>query len=175
MIEAVQQRVRLRGKYQVEFKFDYELLKGKQTSYQISTYIFFPKTLGISLPYSSEYLGLDINYALLNRLAESTGGQVLRPDVPEAAAERLFRSTGQGMTALRDYWPWFVILALCLFVVEIAVRQVLLPSSWLTRLQRQQATPEPATRYTYDDLETIVHRRADERHQRSLSSTSRGS
>ncbi len=48
MIEAVQQRVRLRGKYQVEFKFDYELLKGKQTSYQISTYIFFPKTLGIN-------------------------------------------------------------------------------------------------------------------------------
>jgi hypothetical protein len=48
MIEAVQQRVRLRGKYQVEFKFDYELLKGKQTSYQISTYIFFPNTLGIT-------------------------------------------------------------------------------------------------------------------------------
>jgi hypothetical protein len=162
------------GRYQSRFPVqgngEYLLsFTGKQGDVTIG-----PKTLGVSLPYSSEYLGLDINYALLNRLAESTGGHVLRPGAPEEAADLLFSSTDQGLTDLQDYWPWFVALALCLFIVEIAVRQVLLPTSWTARFQRQQPAPEPTTRYTYGDLETIVHRRADERHQRSLSSTSRG-
>src|SRR5262249_20283665 len=86
-----------------------------------------PKTVGLSLPYSPEYLGLDINYGVLNRLAERTAGRVLRPDTPEAAAEALFTTPGQQVKALREYWPWFVVLALCLFVVEIALRQILLP------------------------------------------------
>ncbi len=133
-----------------------------------------PKTVGISLPYSPEYLGLDINYTLLNRLAEQTGGQVLRPDAPQEAADLLFAQSGQNMTALKDYWPWFVLLGLCLFVAEIAVRQVLLPTAWTARMQRQRPAPEPATTYTYGDLETIVHRRAEERHRRSMSSTPLG-
>jgi Ca-activated chloride channel family protein len=162
------------GRYQSRFPVqgngEYLLsFTGKQGDVTIG-----PKTLGVSLPYSSEYLGLDINYALLNRLAETTGGHILRPDVPEEAADFLFRSTGQSQTALQDYWHWFVILALCLFVIEIAVRQVLLPASWSSRWQRHQSETASTARYTYDDLETIVHRRADERHQRGLSSTSRG-
>ncbi|MEE9150069.1 MAG: VWA domain-containing protein [Candidatus Tectomicrobia bacterium] len=127
-----------------------------------------PKTVGVAVPYSPEYLGLDINFGLLNRLAERTGGQVLRPDMPAEAAEVLFATPGQSLSALRDYWPWFVMLALCLFVGEIAIRQILLPASWAARRQSRTAPSEPAVDYTYDELEAIVHRRAEEHRRRTL-------
>ena len=111
---------------------------------------------------------LDINFGLLNRLAERTGGQVLRPDMPAEAAEVLFATPGQSLSALRDYWPWFVMLALCLFIGEIAIRQILLPASWAARLQSRTAPSEPAVDYTYDELEAIVHRRAEEHRRRTL-------
>ena len=50
----------------------------------------------------------------------------------------LFATPGQSIETLKDYWPWFVILALCLVVAEIAVRQVLLPASWTARWQRRK-------------------------------------
>jgi hypothetical protein len=129
-----------------------------------------PKTVGISLPYSPEYLGLGVNYRLLNRLAERTGGQVLRPDAPEEAAELLFATPGQSIATLKEYWPWFVILALCLFVGEIAVRQVLLPTAWVRRRERRQSSQETVQTFTYSDLEAVVHRRAEERHRLNVSS-----
>ena len=66
---------------------------------------------------------------------------------------------GPALTALQDYWPWFVILALCCFILDIAVRQVFIPAAWTARWQRQAtaATPEVPS-YTYDELEAIVHR-----------------
>ena len=83
-----------------------------------------PKTVGIALPYSAEYLGLDVNRHLLARLAERTGGQVLQADTPDDAAGILF-STAQGTglpsaagRPLNDFWPWFVLAALCVFVAE---------------------------------------------------------
>jgi Ca-activated chloride channel family protein len=158
---------RYQGRFPVQGNGEYLLsLVGNKDELTIG-----PKTVGISVPYSPEYLGLDINYSLLNRLAERTGGEVLRPDAPAEAAEMLFATPGQRSTALKDYWPWFVILALCLFVVEIAVRQVLLPAAWTTQRQPQQTSQEPAMSYTYSALETIVHRRAEERRRRSLTTT----
>ena len=111
---------------------------------------FGPKTVGLSLPYAAEYLGLDINYSLLNLLTHRTGGEVLRADAIPDAAELLFAPQGQARTALKEYWPWFVVLALCLFVVDIAVRQVFLPAAWTARWQRQSEGPTPETpSYTY--------------------------
>ena len=101
-----------------------------------------PKTIGVSVPYSPEYLGLDINYSLLNRLAERTGGKVLRPEAVEDAAQMLFTTPAQNISTLQDYWPWFVVLALCLFIGEIAIRQLLLPSAWTTPRQRRDILPE---------------------------------
>jgi hypothetical protein len=45
MLETIEQAVKLHDKYQVEVKLDYELLPGKKTCYQISTYIFMPQSL----------------------------------------------------------------------------------------------------------------------------------
>jgi hypothetical protein len=116
-------------------------------------------------------LGLDTNYGLLNRLAERTGGRVLRPDVPSEAAETLFATPGQSLTALKEYWPWFAMLALCLFVGEIALRQLFMASSRSGRQRRAATEPEPD--YTYDELAAIVHRRAEEHRRRNVGTVSR--
>ena len=47
MIGSIQQAVIPHDRYQVELKLDYELFEGKQTRYQIETYIFVPRTLAI--------------------------------------------------------------------------------------------------------------------------------
>ncbi len=130
-----------------------------------------PKTVGVAVPYSPEYLGLDTNYGLLNRLAERTGGRVLRPDVPKEAADTLFATSGQSLTALKEYWPWFAILALCLFVGEIALRQVFIAATRTGRRQRAATDQEPE--YTYDELAAIVHRRAEEHRRRNVGTPSR--
>jgi len=48
MLERIQQSAISHDRYQVELKLDYELGKGKKTHYRISTYLFFPKSLGIT-------------------------------------------------------------------------------------------------------------------------------
>ncbi|HXW01516.1 MAG TPA: hypothetical protein VEC93_24105, partial [Anaerolineae bacterium] len=48
MIEGIQQAVKPHDKYQIEIKLDYELSQGQQTHYQISTYIFVPRSLGLN-------------------------------------------------------------------------------------------------------------------------------
>lgn len=48
MLETIQQSAISHDRYQVELKLDYELGKGKKTHYRISTYIFFPKSLGVT-------------------------------------------------------------------------------------------------------------------------------
>ena len=130
---------------------------------------FWPKTVGLSLPYAAEYLGLDINYNLLNLLTHRTGGEVLSADAIPEAAEQLFARQGQAGTVLKENWPWFVVLALCLFVVDIAVRQVFLPAAWTARWQRQSGglTPETPS-YTYDELAAVVQRRAGDQRRRSM-------
>ncbi len=130
-----------------------------------------PKTVGVAVPYSPEYLGLDTNYGLLNRLAERTGGRVLRPDVPLEAADVLFATPGQSLTALKEYWPWFAILALCLFVGEIALRQIFMAASRTGRPRRAATEREPE--YTYDELAAIVHRRAEEHRRRNVGTPTR--
>ncbi|HEY7494352.1 MAG TPA: VWA domain-containing protein [Candidatus Tectomicrobia bacterium] len=159
---------RYQGRFAMHGNGEYLLsLTGKKDATTVG-----PKTVGISLPYSPEYLGLDINYGLLNRLADRTGGQVLRPDTPVEAAHMLFATTGQHVSALREYWPWFVTLALCLFVGEIAIRQILLPAAWIARLQKRESTPAASPPvHSYGDLEAIVHRRAEERHRRGITTS----
>ena len=48
MLESIQQSAIPHDRYQIELKLDYELGKGKKTHYRISTYLFFPKSLGIT-------------------------------------------------------------------------------------------------------------------------------
>ena len=156
---------RYQGRFPVQGNGEYILsLVGKQGGEVLGS-----KTVGLSLPYSAEYLGLDTNYSLLQLLAERTGGQVLRAETPEEASALVFATPGQTYTALKEYWPWWVVLALCLFLLDIACRQLLLATSWRARSQAAstQHLPERLP-YTYEELETLVHRRAEDQRRRSM-------
>lgn len=48
MLETIQQSAISHDHYQVELKLDYQLDRGKETRYRISTYIFVPRSLGIT-------------------------------------------------------------------------------------------------------------------------------
>jgi hypothetical protein len=48
MLEMIQQSAISHDRYQVELKLDYELDRGEKTHYRISTYIFVPRSLGIT-------------------------------------------------------------------------------------------------------------------------------
>ena len=161
---------RYQGRFAVSGRGEYLLsLVGQQGEATIG-----PKTVGIALPYSAEYLGQDVNHALLTRLAERTGGRVLRLDAPEEAAGVLFSPppAGGGAAGLggppSDFWPWFLLAALCVFVAEIAVRQISLPAAWTARWQGRQPARPPRPGYSYAELEAIVHRRAEDHRRRSI-------
>ena len=161
---------RYQGRFAVSGRGEYLLsLVGRQGEATIG-----PITVGIALPYSAEYLGLDANRPLLARLAERTGGQLLQADAPEEAAGVLFSppqeagpSAARGRP-LKDFWPWFVLAALCVFVAEIAVRQISLPAAWTARWQNPQLSRPAGPGYSYEELEAIVHRRAEDHRRRGI-------
>jgi hypothetical protein len=64
MLEMIQQSAISHDRYQIELKLDYQLNRGKETHYRISTYIFVPRSLGITeRSYPKEELYRDIkNY-----------------------------------------------------------------------------------------------------------------
>ena len=64
MLEMIQQSAISHDHYQVELKLDYQLDRSKETHYRISTYIFVPRSLGITeKSYSKEEMYRDIkNY-----------------------------------------------------------------------------------------------------------------
>lgn len=48
MKQNIRQRVNIHDRYQVEIKVEYRLLSSRHTHYTITTYFFFPQTLGIN-------------------------------------------------------------------------------------------------------------------------------
>jgi hypothetical protein len=75
MLETIEQAVKPHDKYQFEIKLDYELLKGKKTAYQISTYIFVPHSLGIN---KNSYSKTDFYRDIQNYIRLKTPTFILR-------------------------------------------------------------------------------------------------
>ena len=67
MLDAIEQAVKPHDRYQIEFKLDYELRDTEKTKYQVSTYIFVPKNLGVHpKDYTQKHFYRDIqNYIRL--------------------------------------------------------------------------------------------------------------
>src|SRR5574338_126587 len=65
MLEMIQQSAISHDRYQVELKLDYQISEDKETHYSISTYIFVPRSLGITdKSYPKDELYRDIkNYS----------------------------------------------------------------------------------------------------------------
>jgi uncharacterized membrane protein/uncharacterized protein with von Willebrand factor type A (vWA) domain len=73
-------------------------------------------------PYPKEYRELKPNMALLSRLAEQTGGEMLDPDKIEEGVKRLYTPTpGKGRRGQETWWP-LAGLGLCFFLADLVLR-----------------------------------------------------
>jgi uncharacterized membrane protein len=98
------------GTYQVAVE---ERREGKTTGVQTAT---------LAIPYSPEFQALTPNRTLMTQLAERTHG-TLAP-----APEALFTRLRFSARTLHELWHLLVIVLACLFIVDIALRRLML--SW---------------------------------------------
>ncbi len=90
-VGSIQQEVKPHDQYQVEIKLDYELLAGRQTRYTVETYIFAPRTLGVS---AESYSKSDFYRDVQNYIRLKTPAMLLRdftesPTSPLTALKQL--------------------------------------------------------------------------------------
>jgi len=76
---------------------------------------------GAVLPYSPEYNAVGADNFLLSRLAEIGGGGVL----PIDKANEVFTRERKSARAPSDIWLPFLMLATCLFVLDVAIRRLM--------------------------------------------------
>lgn len=108
-----------------------------------------PKSFGLAIPYSPEYVDLGVDHAHLEAIAAATGGKVFALSKPSIDAIMTAKPR-QASQYERIWWPWFL-AALLLLLTEIVVRKVRLPVTWLQRLSRGTLDRED-TEPAYDAL-----------------------
>ena len=72
-------------------------------------------------PYPKEYRELKPNMALLSRLAEETGGEMLDPDKSKRVLSGLHTDAGKGRRGQETWWP-LAGLALFFFLADLVLR-----------------------------------------------------
>lgn len=96
MLETIQQSAISHDRYQVELKLDYQLDRGKETHYQISTYIFVPRSLGISEDsYPKNELYRDIKNYIRIKTPQMNLRDLIDDDLsPLSMVQRIIRQPG---------------------------------------------------------------------------------
>jgi uncharacterized membrane protein len=100
---------------------------------------------GVVAGYSDEFAFRDSDPNLGFDLADLTGGRV------GPLAERTFDATATRGAAPRDLWPWLVGAALVLFLIDVALRRLIVARSDLTAWKQALV---PSTREPVAALET---------------------
>jgi Mg-chelatase subunit ChlD len=117
-----------------------------------------PRTFGLAIPYSSEYLDLGVDQRLLRDIAGITGGRLLR--LSSDSLDAVTAPSRQAQRLLSQVWWPFFLAALVLLVAEVAVRRVALPDAWRARWERWRGArqdaeaPEPG----YEALRATIAR-----------------
>ena len=128
-----------------------------------------PATLVI--PYSPEYQALQPNVPLMTKIVEQTGG------VANPAPEEVFGTLRFGSRRLRDLWPLLAVLAAVLFLVDVAVRRVLLPwdevaamvrDAVVSRLPKWRRRTEPGEWQHTPGLDALLRRKEETRTPREV-------
>src|SRR5690606_18706122 len=96
-----------------------------------------PRTFGLAVPYSSEYLDLGPDRELLQEVARLTGGRMLPLSV--ASLDAITAPSQQVATRRSQTWRPFLLAALLLLIAEVAVRRLVLPESWRRRVGPRRA------------------------------------
>jgi len=117
-----------------------------------------PRTFGLAVPYSSEYVNRGVDNELLQDLAATTGGQVL-PLAVDSLATLTRPAARADVRRFRIWWPWLLV-ALVALVLEVAVRKVGLPETWLRRWQQlRPASGSPqGAQDEYEQLQAAMTR-----------------
>lgn len=102
-----------------------------------------PRTFGLAIPYSPEYLARGADYDQLEAIARAGGGGLL--SMTPQALDRLFAVEKESIAANARVWSPFVWLALVLLIVEIAVRKLRIPARVRSWLRLREAPPERAS------------------------------
>ncbi len=79
-------------------------------------------TVPFIVPFSREYREMDANTGLLQRLAEQTGGQVLREETLAGDIERLFTADPDAAGSARGIWWALAAAGLGVFLLDLALR-----------------------------------------------------
>lgn len=124
-----------------------------------------PKTYGVALPYSPEYVDFDIDLGLLAKLANATDGKVLDLEALEGL-NQVFEPSGEGFRNFQSIWFILLLAALALFIVDIALRKITLPEGFWDRVKsrRPELAAASASNYSYQDFKNAVEdkRRSEE-------------
>jgi len=103
------------------------------------------QTGGFAISYPEEYRALQENRSLLERVAETGGGHLLKKP------EEVFGGRRRSVPNTLDVWSWLVLLAFLLFPFDVAIRRVMmdweaggetvaaLKKRLLTRISRRRA------------------------------------
>jgi hypothetical protein len=116
-----------------------------------------PLLAGITVPYSAEFRERETNRALITTLASTkpAGGQAGRviegPPLVKGAVDRLvaqvdtFRRTLAKAMSSRDFWPIFLLMAACIFLIDVFIRRVTVHFYWMM----------PALAYAYNRVRGV--------------------
>jgi Ca-activated chloride channel homolog len=92
---------------------------------------------GFSIPYPLEYRSFRANRPLLAALSQTTGGRELK-----TPAEAVRAADRPGLS-IQELWFWFVLAAMVLLPIDVAVRRLALPiGELLAKLVRRGRTEE---------------------------------
>ena len=78
------------------------------------------QTVSLVVPYSPEYRTLGPNLPLLTRLAENTGGKI------QTDPTQIFRDAKSWVVGVRDIGPLLLLLSALLFLVDVAIRRLVI-------------------------------------------------
>lgn len=106
-----------------------------------------PRTFGLAVPYSSEYLDLGVDRRLLRDIARIAGGRTLPLSGAGLSAVTALPPEASGPLS-RVWWP-YILAALIFLVAEVVARRAPLPDAWRARWARWRGArggtdaPEP--------------------------------
>ena len=78
----------------------------------------------VSLPYSKEFRAVQDNAALLRTVADRTGGRVIELDANPELIDLFEKASVEVPLAPRRIWDLVAILAVVLFIIDVAVRRL---------------------------------------------------
>lgn len=129
-----------------------------------------PLAAGVTIPYSDEYRLREFNGPFLQSIAAmrprgGQPGQWIDPETAQSAqAVETFNPFREGLIserAIRDVWPWAVLVGCYVFLADVFVRRVATRFDWLRRLRPRFAQADPRDIARLQRLDALRAKKAD--------------